>query len=724
MFSGSQNVSTSFSPVYRLVGTSILRSGSSWQPGTPSGSVQMSQPASGLTYSGDWRLDRILVRSGPTVRIYYGDGTYATWVQTTISTLGNAPDCAGYLGEMTYQPIATGCVKITPSGTHGLTALGAVGSTFTVTGLAAQPLGPPVLSDASVSTHIVAAGSQVTYSATYTDQSSLPAVHSELGLEGSVNGVTNLSKVSSTQTCNVMAPYSCTVTVTYTVPSGSAAGSLVALGLYTRNQLGHTAYYSATNVISKTWGPDVTGPLLPTSPHTAELGFTVTKGGVPDTTPPVLTGLTRTTAPSFDGTDSVANPIAGTWHWTGTDVGGSGIVSVAIVLRSPAGESEVTAYWPDSTGPSATSGDAKLGSWYPGEWVVRRVIVTDNAGNTRRYDADGAIVPGTTRHSFDFASAGLTIENGPALTGIPSAPRSLTASGRDKTLVVSWLPPANAGTSPVAHYNVTLEPGGATTNVTGTTASFTGLTNEWGYTVTVRAYNTAGPGPIAWIPGTWVHPVAPLNAPSIGAVAPILRTTTVSFTGGKVSSLLGAPVTGYQTQVRRAVVGVRLPPAWTAYGAVRATSPAGSVTRIKPGERVCLRIAAVNSVGATGSAARCTVALADDRSLAAATKGWSRVALAGAYLKTATTSRTVGARLLSGAAYGTAINIGVRTVPGGGTVGVYVGTKLVATWSLASAKPAFVTKTVVTALAGQHVTVKVLKAGRAGVAIDGWAIRA
>jgi hypothetical protein len=182
-------------------------------------------------------------------------------------------------------------------------------------------------------------------------------------------------------------------------------------------------------------------------------------------------------------------------------------------------------------------------------------------------------------------------------------------------------------------------------------------------------------------------------------------------------------VTGYQTQVRRALVGVRLPSAWTTLPGVR-PAPSGSVTGIKPGERVCLRVAAVNAVGPTGSAIRCTVALADDRSLATATKGWSRVALAGAYLKTVTTSKTVGSRLLSGAAYGSAINLAVRTVPGGGTVGVYVGSKLVATWSLASAKPAFVTKTVVTALAGQHVTVKVLKAGKAGVVIDGWAVRA
>jgi hypothetical protein len=419
----------------------------------------------------------------------------------------------------------------------------------------------------------------------------------------------------------------------------------------------------------------------------------------------------------------VLNPIAGTWHWTGTDAGGSGIAWVAIVLRSPAGQNEITAYWPDSAGPPATSGDATLGNWYPGEWVVRQVTVMDVAGNSRRYDADGAIVPGTARHGFDLASVGLTIENGPALVGIPSAPRGLTASGRDQTLVTSWAAPLSAGTSAVTSYDVTLEPGGATATVTGTTATFTGLSNDWGYTVTVRAHNAAGPGPIAWIPGSWVHKVAPLVAPGIGAVAPILRATKVAFTGTVPAVQAGAPVTGYRTQVRRAVAGARLPSAWTSYGAVR-PAPAGSVTGIRPGERVCVRVVAVNAVGAgAGSSARCTVALADDRSLATSTKGWSRVALSGAYLRTVTTSRTVGARLLSGAAFGTAINLAVRTAPGAGTVGVYVGAKLVATWSLASTKAAFVTKTVVTALAGQRVTVKVLKAGKAGVAVDGWAVR-
>lgn len=724
-FSGNQHNATQFSPVYRLVGTEILRGGSGWQQGAASGAVQMSQPASGLTYTGDWRLDRILVRSGPAVRVYYGDGTVDTWVQTTISTLGNAPDCAGYLGDMSYQPIATGCVKITPSGTHSLTGLGAVASTFTVTGLAPVPSGPPVLSNASVSTHTVAAGSQLTYSATYTDPVSLPGTNNELGVDGRVNGVAGISQVSSAQTCNGGAPYVCTVSVTYKVPTGTAAGSLVAKGLYTRNRLGYTAYYSATNLISKTWGPDVTGPLLPTSPHMADLGFTVTNGAVPDSTPPVLTGLTRTTAASFDGTDSGATPVAGIWHWTGTDTGGSGIASVAIVLRAPALQNEVTAYWPDAAGPAATSGDATLTSWYPGEWVVRQVTVTDNAGNKRRYDADGAIVPGTTRHALDFASAGLTVENGPALTGIPSAPRGLTASGRDHTLVASWVAPVSAGSSPIESYDVTLQPGGSTQTVTGTTATFLGLTNEWGYTVTVRANNHTVPGPIAWIPGTWVHPVVPLTGPTIGTITSVLRTTSVSFTGVKAVAQVGAPVTGYRTQVRRAVAGLRLPSTWTNYGLVRTTTPAGSVTAIKPGERVCIRVVAINAVGAgAGSSTRCTVVLADDRSLAAATKGWSRLTLTSAYLKTVSTSRTLGARLLSGPAYGTSVTVVARAIPGGGTVGIYVGTKLVSTWSLAASKAAFVARTVASPLAGQRVTVKVLKVGTAGVVIDGWAVRA
>ncbi len=76
----------------------------------------------------------------------------------------------------------------------------------------------------------------------------------------------------------------------------------------------------------------------------------------------------------------------------------------------------------------------------------------------------------------------------------PGAPRDLAVTVSDDSVTATWDPPAGDGGVVVDGYRVELDPGDVVQNVTGTTATFTGLA-PGDYSVTVQASNAAGLGP-------------------------------------------------------------------------------------------------------------------------------------------------------------------------------------------------------------------------------------
>lgn len=78
----------------------------------------------------------------------------------------------------------------------------------------------------------------------------------------------------------------------------------------------------------------------------------------------------------------------------------------------------------------------------------------------------------------------------------PGPPTKVSAVPGNRSLVVSWHPPLDEGGAPVTGYAAVAQPGGVscTTVAPVTSCTISGLNNGQFFTVTVRAFNAAGPG--------------------------------------------------------------------------------------------------------------------------------------------------------------------------------------------------------------------------------------
>jgi hypothetical protein len=79
---------------------------------------------------------------------------------------------------------------------------------------------------------------------------------------------------------------------------------------------------------------------------------------------------------------------------------------------------------------------------------------------------------------------------------VPGPPINIAATGADKTITVTFSPPANTGGSPITSYTLSVLNGNSVTG-TGSPITISGLTNGILYTVYVVANNAQGSGSIS-----------------------------------------------------------------------------------------------------------------------------------------------------------------------------------------------------------------------------------
>ena len=78
----------------------------------------------------------------------------------------------------------------------------------------------------------------------------------------------------------------------------------------------------------------------------------------------------------------------------------------------------------------------------------------------------------------------------------PSAPTRASAVAHGSRVTISWYAPSSNGGSSITRYKVTVSPGGKSCTTSRLTCTIRGLKPKKRYTISIRATNAAGTGPV------------------------------------------------------------------------------------------------------------------------------------------------------------------------------------------------------------------------------------
>ncbi len=281
-----------------------------------------------------------------------------------------------------------------------------------------------------------------------------------------------------------------------------------------------------------TGGTPITSWLVTPSPGAGSV--TVPSGASHTTT---ITGLTKGTAYTF--TVNAVNVIG---------AGGASDPSNSVIPSTvPGAPSAVVATADDQQ--AVVRWQAADGNGAP----VTRYTVTSSPGGFT------ASTSGTTEATFTGLTNGTAytftvvaqnlVGAGPASapsnvaipSAIPGAPINVIAVAGNQQATLTWVAAPNNG-SPVTQYLVSSNPNAGVFSATGTSLTFTGLTNGTAYTFTVTAVNTKGSSP-ASAPSNSVTPATVPTAPT-GVVA-IGATGSATLSWSAPASDGSSAITGY-----------------------------------------------------------------------------------------------------------------------------------------------------------------------------------
>lgn len=274
---------------------------------------------------------------------------------------------------------------------------------------------------------------------------------------------------------------------------------------------------------------------------------------------------------------------------------------------------------------------------------------------------------------------------------------------------------------------LTIAPGEASAQVSVPITGDTVGENDETFTVRLLDVSGATLG-INSATGTIINDDGPIDttAPSVHLTTPAAAFTTsaaakVSWTGTD-----NVAVTGYQLRYQHAPYSAGFG-AWlypSSWQALPAATTSISLTALVQGHDYCFAVRAVDRAGnwSSWSSPRCTARALDDRLLTVSAH-WSRSTGNLYWYQTVTTTRTAGATATRTGAQLDRIGLVATRGPGMGTVGMYVGTRLIGTINLASTTTQYQSLLTLPAFSYRAgtVTVKVLSTGKP-VHIDGLAL--
>jgi Mg-chelatase subunit ChlD len=286
--------------------------------------------------------------------------------------------------------------------------------------------------------------------------------------------------------------------------------------------------------------------------------------------------------------------------------------SIGTLTAAP-GDRQVTLTWAaptDNGGAAITNYEVMVAEQTAGNWSAYKPVTRAASAATT------ATITGLTNakpHLFVVRAVNAkgvgpwqTLPSPTTPAAAPGAIRTLTATGGNGRVTLTWAAPLSNGGSPITNYSIMYADQTAgiwsaykpvtRAASTATTATVTGLTNDKPHVFVVRAETAAGVG-------TWVtlSPVVTPTGVAPGAISALKATggnTKATLTWTAPADNGGSPITNYEIMVADRTSGV-----WSAYKPVTrpaSTATTAVVTGLTNGKEHLFVVRAVNAKGVSG----------------------------------------------------------------------------------------------------------------------------